>query len=348
MNIYSPYVALKLEEITQVNVAELKADELTKSTLVLIQQWRAGKESFIFYTSGSTGKPKKVATSREKIVTSANATFQALRNSHLFTTTFLCLNPSFIGGAMVVFRALIKNLDLYVGSLSSSPLKDPYFNGKKFDLVSMVPLQITHLKSEDFRRFHTILVGGAVLEKQKFNGDSTIYSTYGMTETVSHIALRKIDEEFYHLTGDWKIAVNNNGNLKVKGSISDHKWIQTHDQVLLKSERSFKWLGRSDFVINSGGIKIQPEIVEQRLRPFIQGIFLISWIKNEKLGQQVVLISEQFIEESALASLTGFQRPKQIFNNQKIFFTESGKVDRIKTQKRLQKSIDEKTVRGSA
>ena len=246
------------------------------------------------------------------------------------TSSLLCLDPRHIGGAMVVYRSLIYNQDMTITEPASYPLDQ--LKDQTFDTVSLVPLQFNELSESDLNRFGTILIGGAPMEVRSIQSTAKIYSTFGMTETVSHIALRPIHEDLFTTTGDTKVAADEDGSLRIIGSITDHQWMTTNDFVSVTSDKKFKWIGRKDFVINSGGIKINPEEIEQRLNGNLPGEIMVSSIPDERLGQKLVLLCSGPEENIDLSGLEKYHTPKAIYFNQKIFRVSSGKLDRKKTQ----------------
>ena len=252
-------------------------------------------------------------------------------------SSLLCLDPSFIGGAMVVYRSLVCNHDLTIVE-PSKDLKE-VLSKDTFDLVSIVPLQFESLTPSELNSFGTILIGGAPMNVQEVSTQSNVYSTFGMTETVSHFALRRLDEEFFTTTGDTEVASTAEGVLQIRGTITDHKWLTTNDIVKINSSRLFKWIGRKDFIINSGGVKINPEAVEQQLRSVTSGDFMIGWLPDPSLGQKVIFLSSIDEHPIDFSRLDRFHRPKSLYFNQQIFKTSTGKVDRLKTLENLRKTL---------
>ena len=337
MNIRSKNFVLKLEEILKEELPTERYNEHEKFVLKIIRNWHANTQLFTHQTSGSTGRPKKIDISRDKIEMSARATLSYIDPYDKIKTSMLCLNPKHIGGAMVVYRSLIYNHDLTIVDPSTDLSKAIEHNS--FDLVSMVPLQFGKLTESQLNQFGTILIGGAPLKVQSVRSTAKVYSTFGMTETVSHIALRPIDKDEFTTTGDTIVEADEYQTLKIKGKITDHKWLITNDIVSTTSPKSFKWVGRKDFVINSGGIKVNPEDLEQKLEPQIADEFIIGSIPDADLGQKVVLISEGSERPIDFSSLDKYHRPKVCFYNQEIFRTSSGKIDRKKTIEHLEKKL---------
>lgn len=340
MLIESANFKLKLEEILKVGSIS-SSNETEEKVIWLAKKWISGTKSFKFKSSGSTGKAKEYQIQREKIVQSTEATFLTIDPGKDLKNTLLCINPDFIGGSMVVFRALIMNLNLYIIEPTIdviSQLPPDY----QTDLTSMVPLQFKNLRRADLERFKTILIGGAPIELNEKLSSSTIYSTYGMTETVSHVALRKIQEPKFTTVGDTQVALGNSDCLRFKGEITDHKWLQTNDIGEVYSNRSFKWIGRKDFIINSGGIKINPENIENKLAEQLPNSeFVITSLPDFNLGEKVVLLINAKLKHDGLNfdHLEKYERPKQVFDNFELITTDSGKIDRIKTREKLLDSI---------
>ena len=339
MIVTSDNFRLKLEEILIDNLSTKGFNDIEENVLKLIREWYSGKTQFQHATSGSTGIPKNISISKAKIELSSRATMLFIDPNGKIKQTLLCLDPTHIGGAMVIYRALLFNHDIHIIEPSSHPLEklDP---NATFDLVSMVPLQFNSLAENEIERFKNVLVGGAPIEKKSFNGlTSKIYATFGMTETVSHIALRLINEDSFHTIGDNVVDVGSDGSLKIKGSITDNHWLKTNDIVNLTSSTSFLWLGRKDFIINSGGLKINPEKIEQTLSDQFEEDFIVSSLPDKRLGSKLILISKGSEMKVDFSKLDKYERPKSLFFNCTIFRTKGGKIDRIKTLNQLIRKI---------
>ena len=240
--------------------------------------------------------------------------------------------------------ALLLGWELTVVPVSSTPLKNTKVN---FDFAAMVPLQLSN-SLEELDRVKTLIVGGGVVSKELAikiqNIKTEIYATYGMTETVTHIAIKKInkvheeEEELYHALPSVTLSLDKRGCLIIDApKISDDK-VVTNDLVRLVSETSFEWLGRYDSVINSGGIKLIPEQIENKISKVIESNFFVSGIPDSILGEKVVLVIEEKnekkiknsdIKEFLLgAELDTYQFPKEIYFVDKFIMTETGKIKR--------------------
>ena len=317
-----------------------------------LQHWLNASGSIIVTTSGSTGKPKKITLQKEHMTNSALATgrFFGLRPGD---TALLCLSADFIAGKMMLVRALVLGLGLDVVAPTSDPLQH---SSKSYDFCAMVPLQAKHALSE-LTKIRTLILGGApvssgLAEKLK-TLKTNIYETYGMTETVSHIAVRQIASaksleasSYFQTLPGVRIATDNRGCLVITApGVSDEK-IVTNDLVKQKDTTHFKWLGRHDNVINSGGIKLIPEQIEAKLASSLHQRFFIAGVPDADLGEKVVLFVEgqqnrhQLLEKLKVSNkLTQFEIPKDVVTVSVFKETKSGKVDRKGVLKSLGKTL---------
>jgi len=302
-----------------------------------------GLTDFSFQSSGSTGTPKKITLSKDQLIQSAKTTLSyfSIKPDARF---LLCIHPQFIGGAMQIVRAYINQGQLDV--LTPQRILD--LDHTKYDLVSMVPLQLNKLYKDlksHLNNFNHLLIGGAMLDPQleeKIAADpliiANIYTTYGMTETASHIAVKRLGSPIFKRIGHLKISKNNSSCLKIKGLITKNQWLQTQDIVELIDENTFKWLGRQDYVINSGGLKVHPENIEHHLNKQTNQSLMITFLPDEVLGQKVVLLLEgALIPTFDYSSLHPYEKPKKTLNIKKFIYTKNGKIDRKATQKLIGK-----------
>lgn len=338
MIIQSTNFSLKLEEFLKEDISKAHFNQTEKNVFRLVKDWNSGKEYFNFQTSGSTGSTKTIPISREKIIYSTHATFGLIDPENAIKSALLCLDPGFIGGAMVIFRALIKGLNLTISEPSLSLDKMPATS--TIDLVSMVPSQYQSTSVSVLERFKTILIGGAAIGIEASSPSPHVYSTYGMTETISHIALRRIDSSLFTTTGDTEVRADQDGALSFRGTITDHQWLNTNDIGEVLTNHSFHWMGRKDFVINTGGVKVHPEKIEQKLSGSIRGKFMITSLPDPLFGEKVVLVMEDKQSSSLdFSILDKYEIPKAIFYERQLYQTESGKIDRMKTRKSLIASL---------
>lgn len=324
-----------------------------KHSLSLIFDWQSGKSTFTFFTSGSTGSRKQVILKRAILQYSAESTLNALHVNQEGMKSWVAIDTRYIGGSMAVIRALVAKHDLHLVTPSASPFSaSPFNNGEMtIDLISLVPLQVQQICDEDpalFHRTRNVIIGGAPLNQRYLHVlnqlDSTnCYHSYGMTETASHFALKKLngdnDPHFFETIGDAKIAKDDNGCLQVKGTVTDHQWITTTDLVRIVNDKQFEWLGRADNVINSGGIKISPEEVERQLEGQLSCAYFIAGLPDERLGSKAVLIvaSPKAIDLSTLdfGGINPYYIPKEAINLNQFVYTETDKINRIATLKQL-------------
>nr|WKN40065.1 AMP-binding protein [Tunicatimonas sp. TK19036] len=335
-----------------------KLDDSAQVALTFAWQWLQGETSFQQSTSGSTGKAKAISIGRKQMIVSARMTLSALHLSSS-DTALLCLHPRYIGGKMMIVRSLLAGMDMVIVPPSADPLQAVPFLP---DFAAMVPLQIQSLieqgKADQLNQMKAIIVGGAPVStslEQKIAHQLTlpVYSTYGMTETVSHIALRKLTQpeasQYFQVLGGAEIKTDDRGCLMIKGEITQQQWLTTNDLIEICDERHFQWLGRFDFVINSGGVKVSPETVETTVEPALRaagfaGRFLITSLPDERLGERVILLLEgekqsktfeQKVLGQAAVHLSAYQVPKQLYYTPALAETPSGKIQRQASRQRL-------------
>lgn len=331
MIIKSQNFRLKLEEILEDDLPTERYNHSEKHAIALVRRWYDNASHFTHYTSGSTGTPQAIQISRDKITSSSKATISFIDPENQIKSSLLCLDPTHIGGAMVIYRGIIYNHTITIVPPDAQPLAQlpPDLT---FDLVSMVPMQFQSLSTEEVNRFGSILIGGAPMPVINKAYQASVYATFGMTETVSHIALRPLQDEIFQTTGDNKIGIKEDQSLKIKGEITNHKWLYTNDLIQFISTNKFKWLGRKDFIINSGGVKLNPESIEAVISQQMASDFMIGSLPDDKLGRKLVLIVSGDKQKVDFSTLSKYSRPKAVFFNQKIFKTPGAKIDRKKTQ----------------
>lgn len=290
-----------------------------------LSEWNNGSDRVLVHTSGSTGKPKPMMVEKKRMLNSARITcdFLSLKPGD---SALLCMSLDYIAGKMVVVRSIERHLHLISVSPSGHPLKNidlkdvngKDVNGKdvngEITFAAMVPMQVynTLQVPEERERLthirHLIIGGGAIdasLEKelQALPGNIAIWSTYGMTETLSHIALRRINgaeaSEWYQPFDSVKISQTEEGCLVIDAPLVCSETLVTNDIVEIESyiynkveKLRFRIKGRKDNVICSGGIKIQIEEVEALLKPHLEKPFMLAKKKDEKFGEIAVLLTE--------------------------------------------------------
>jgi O-succinylbenzoic acid--CoA ligase len=201
----------------------------------------------------------------------------------------------------------------------------------------MVPLQAKN-SLKDLHRIKKLIIGGAKINKPLESELSTIasqiYETYGMTETITHIAAKRVGESAFIVLPNVKISTDDRHCLVIDAHKISGEKIVTNDLAELISDTQFVWKGRFDNVINSGGIKLIPEQIEEKLASSISNCFFVYGQNDELLGDKLVLYVEgepMTIEESVFEVLDKYERPKEIVFIPEFKRTATGKVIRDKT-----------------
>ena len=318
------------------------APEWEKELFLFLNEWFSDSDFISAQTSGSTGEPKQIELPKSVMIKSAERTieyFGLKKGDRLF----LSLPCRFIAGKMMVVRAIVGQMDLIIVDPSSD---FDFLRTEKFDFGAMVPNQVFKLMEttsgkEKLKNIHNLLIGGssipATLETQISRLKSRVVSTYGMTETASHIAIRELSGEIrsdiYYCLPGISVATNENDCLQIHSPESPEP-IQTKDIAEVLSPKSFRILGRTDDVIISGGIKYWPETIEKKLEQAIPGRFVISSLPDEKLGEKLVLVIEgepantKLIQQSISKLLPPFEQPKAVYFHEKFSETPNGKLRR--------------------
>lgn len=328
-----------------------------KEVLAFCRAWFQGQEHFIVHTSGSTGTPKSITLNRRQMETSAQQTLAALRLP-AGASALLCMNPAYIGGKMMLVRAMEGRMQLQVVEASADPLAQ-LRPESTFHFTALVPLQLEAVLQNShsralLKKAQAVLVGGAAVSQQlrqalhPFSA-TAFYSTYGMTETVSHIALQRLNgseaQEVFQAFPDITLGQDARGCLTIQGAVTASQSVVTNDVVALIDSHRFRWLGRADNIINSGGIKIQLEKTERLAEKLLLEIGhqrnLFAWgLAHSQLGQQLVLLVEgPPLPEETEASwkqqfrqqLDKYAQPKQIFYVPQFKLTPSGKIQKADT-----------------
>ncbi len=305
-----------------------------------LDEWNNPKNTVEVQTSGSTGVPKCIRVEKQRMLNSARITcdFLGLKSGD---TALLCMPLDYIAGKMVVVRSIERQLRLTSVEPSGHPLKDI---STSFDFAAMVPMQVYNSlqvaeEREKLRTIKHLIIGGGPidndLQQQLSSFPNNVWSTYGMTETLSHIALRRLNGEnaslWYTPFNTVSISLNAKDCLVIEAPLVHEGRLETHDRAEIRDGK-FRILGRLDNVINSGGIKIQAEEVEEMLRPHIKMPYLISKCRDEKFGEVVVLLTEcpdlSLVKEICCNVLPKFWQPKHYLYTSHIPLTGTGKPAR--------------------
>jgi len=290
--------------------------------------WFDNKEYIEMTTSGTTGLPKVVRLQKQAMIQSALATgdFFSLKPGN---KALLCLPVKFIAGKMMLVRSLILGLDLDIVEPSIEPLA---LNTTQYDFVAMVPLQVQN-SIGDLKNVKKLIIGGAKmdssLEEKLLPLKTEIYETYGMTETITHIAAKKVGENFFSVLPNVKINTDNRGCLAITVPTISEEPIITNDMVKIITENQFTFLGRIDNVINSGGVKLIPEQIESKLIEKISSRFFVTGIPDSILGEKLILVIEGEKRDFPIDFfnfLDKYEKPKEIVFVPKFKENENGKL----------------------
>lgn len=330
-----------------------------KQTLQFLKAWFHDQSVFKQQTSGSTGIPKSIPITRKQMEASAKMTlehFQLTTGDHFLNP----LNINYIGGKMMLVRAALLNTSITITEPLGNPLSALHEEPDTFDFAAFAPLQLQKIIEANpyhirmLNNMKAIIIGGAPVssyQEHLFRKIETpVYHTYGMTETVSHIAMRKINNpehtNEYQVLPSITITSDDRGCLKLKGPVTNNRFIQTNDVVTLTGRNTFIWQGRYDNIINSGGIKIMPETLEKTIDRLLQAEkyhlnFFLYGIPDPALGEKMIMIAEApGINENDLIKmlkhyLPAYQVPKRIFGIETFEKTASGKTDKAGTMRKI-------------
>lgn len=331
-----------------------------------LQEWNSPSETLLVHTSGSTGKPKPMWVEKQRMLNSAHITcdFLGLRPGD---SALLCMSLDYIAGKMMVVRSIERKLRLFSVKPSGHPLSDESLAKMvemDFDFVAMVPMQVYNTlqvpqERERLSRIkHLIIGGGAIddaLAEELRSLPGAVWSTYGMTETLSHIALRRLNgeeaSEWYQPFDSVGVSLNSDGCLVIDAPLVCSEPLVTNDIAEIKQQETsshssdassslktssphvlFRIKGRKDNVICSGGIKIQIEEVEDLLRRHLNAPFVLAKKKDEKFGEIAVLVTEssdlEGVETICRQVLPKYWVPRQYLHFDQLPMTETGKPKR--------------------
>ncbi len=327
-----------------------------------LQEWNNSSDVVLVHTSGSTGKPKPMWAEKKRMLNSARITndFLGLKEGD---TALLCMPLDYIAGKMMVVRSIERKMQLIAEEPSGHPLSvntsspSGRLGGVSggvsggISLAAMVPLQVYNSlqvpeEREKLRSIQHLLIGGGAVDEDMAqelkNFPNSVWSTYAMTETLSNIALRRLNgpeaSEWYTPFDSVGISLNAEGCIVIDAPLVHDGILTTNDRAELRTlpngKVQFRILGRKDNVIDSGGIKIQIEEVEKTLKPFLSAPYLITKAKDKKFGETVVLLTEQNdlaeVSEICMNALPKYWQPHRYIHVDNIPLTETGKPARAK------------------
>ncbi|MFB9076655.1 AMP-binding protein [Flavobacterium procerum] len=325
---------LNAKDLCRVGYSFIKeGDAYEQSIGEFFLDWFDEKEYIEMTTSGTTGLPKLVRLEKKAMIYSALATgdFFGLRPGN---RALLCLPTQFIAGKMMLVRSLILGLELDVVSPSLHPLE---LNKTVYDFAAMVPLQVQN-SIDKLGAVRKLIIGGAKLdsslEERLLPLKTEIYETYGMTETITHIAAKRLGDSVFSVLPNVKIAQDDRECLVINVSTISDGPIITNDLVELRNDHQFVFLGRIDNVINSGGVKLIPEQIEAKLIGKINDRFFVTGLPDTTLGEKLVLVIEgekQDFPAGFFDVLGKYEKPKEIIFVSKFKENENGKLLRKPT-----------------
>ena len=321
--------------------------EFEESTISFCRQWLNGQATFSLKTSGSTGVPKTISVTREQMLASANQTIDFF-NLSPDDTVLVCLNTAYIAGIMMLVRGMQSGARI----IAVDPIGNPLASMEEpVEFLAVVPLQLNNiledpasmLKLESIR---STIVGGApvspVLMKKIASTRAAIWATFGMTETLTHFALRQLNpvwEEAFTVLNQTTIHLDDRGCLVVKSPVTDNREVVTNDLAEIAAANKFIWIGRIDNIINSGGVKLQVEDIEAKATSLLEDLqlhnnFFIGALPDEKLHEKVCLLVEadeeiEALEKADLARyFDKYAAPKRIAYLPRFVYTPTGKINR--------------------
>lgn len=340
-------VSTDLAKLNEIVASKSGEEKLFFNDLYLfLEEWFNDSPTISVQTSGSTGLPKKIIVSKENMIQSAIATcrFLGLKEGD---KALLCLPTQYIAGKMMIVRTLVCRLNLYAVVPSGHPLQNI---DQAIDFAAMIPAQVynsinTPLENKRLGKIKQLIIGGSGISKELENllheYSNNVFSTYGMTETLSHIALRRINgkkyEHSYTPLPNIKVWLDKDSTLIIDASQICSNILHTNDIAQIHKDGTFTVIGRKDNTINSGGVKIQIEQVEEILSEYIKEPFIVSSIPHSKWGEEVVLLiesqngdAEQYKE--LIKHLPKFWQPHHIVFTKKIPLTNNNKIDRSQSK----------------
>ena len=310
-----------------------------------IAEWNSSSDCVMVHTSGSTGAPKPLLVEKRRMEASACITCNFL-GLQCGNTALLCMPLDYIAGKMMVVRSIVRQLQLIRVEPSSHPLAT--LAGQCIDFAAMVPMQVVNslkvpAECETLRRIKHLIIGGGAIDESLAAAlkdfPNAVWSTYGMTETLSHIALRRLNgpdaSEWYTPFERVHVSLDNRGCLVIDAPEVCAETLVTNDRAELRGQQ-FRILGRIDNVVDSGGIKIQMEEVEKALKPHLSDSFIITKKVDAQFGEVVTLLTESHdlegVEAICEAHLPKYHRPRHIIHVDAVPLTETGKPARGKAQ----------------
>ena len=346
----------------QINHNEIQSElsirldsEFEKSAFQFCKEWLSGMGSFTLHTSGSTGTPKKITVSRQQLKASANLTAAAL-GLQKNNTSLVCLDTRYIAGIMMMVRSFEVGMNMIIVEPSPNPL-EKIIKEDVIDFTALVPLQLDTImqsgQREKLNQIKIALIGGAALNPKTIKDiggmKCNFFATYGMTETLSHIALQKLNgpnaQDYFESLPGITLSQDERGCLNIVAPHISDELIATNDLIEFITPSQFRWLGRADTIINTGGVKVIPEKVETSIRAVLDQLeiinrFFVAALPDALLGESVNLFfegaplskeMEDMIQKKIKETVNRFERPKSIQYLSAFVNTDTGKINKGKT-----------------
>lgn len=307
--------------------------------------WLDDFEVMTVYTSGSTGTPKQFKLQKEHMINSAQMTGDYF-DLPAGTLALCCLPLSYIAGKMMLVRAMLLGWEIDVVKPKAKPLKKAE---KRYDFTAMTPYQVSN-SLKHIHKTRKLLIGGAAVSDElvkSLTGKHTrAFHSYGMTETTSHIAVRELYPNYqssYQAVAGVSLDLDDRGCLVINAPDYTSDVLVTNDLVTLQSPTSFTIEGRIDNVINSGGVKIFPSKVEQKLAVGIKNRFFVTAMPSKEFGEEVTLFIEgdKQDESKLFKNLEAFERPKKVYYLKSFVLTHTGKIDKNNTIEMVTMQLEE-------
>ena len=314
-----------------------------------LAEWHSASPFVKVRTSGSTGTPKEMLVEKVRMENSARMTCEFLGLNH-GDKALLCMPLDYIAGKMMVVRSIVAGMQLISIEPSSHPLSQLDTTP---DFAAMTPMQVARTfenadETDIFRQIRCVIIGGGAidhtLEEKLQSCPNAVWSTYGMTETLSHIALRRVSGPdaslWYTPLKGIRLSLSAESTLVIDAPMLHEGTLHTNDIVEMDSEGCFRIIGRRDNTINSGGVKIQIEEVEERLHNACpSALFIITSRPDPVFGEAIVALLPKTTDEmakklfsQAIATLPRYWQPKHIIEVDSLPLTGTGKPDRAKAK----------------
>jgi len=350
----TPYTPEQLKPFAQAQLALNSLPAWEREVWQFIADWLDDTSHITVHTSGSTGTPKAIALPKDKVRNSARMTGQYLGLGE-DSTALLSLSANYIAGKMMIVRALENGWHLWATEPSNQPL-NAVPTELQLDLVAWVPSQLQAMLdvrdpilNQRIQSISNIILGGSPVQPDLAETlkhyPNRIFETFGMTETISHIAMKRLsgpEAQGFFETTDPRIILGQDERdclVVIAPNLADAPVI-TNDIIELTDERHFRWLGRVDNVVNSGGIKLFPETLEQQIQPIIQQRFFLAGIADVQLGQKLVMVlespplshtAEEQLKAQLQTTLTRYEMPRTIYTVDQLEETATHKINRTAT-----------------